>query len=266
MVRSKLIIDVGANRGQFIIPFAELNPDILCVSIEPIPWQAKEIRNQTEKKKLNNVRVMELAISEDCGETRLNISDQFSSGTSSILKFGPNSKTNKYWMNRPDIYHSRFIQVKTQTLECLLNELQIVENEVIDFIKIDAQGLDLVALDSLGKYISNVQMGMLETAATPYDFLYEGENMSLRNSITFIENLGFEIYAVRPNDQGFREYNIYFRKVGLNSDHAEIQLNLLKVKIYRSDLGIKELIDSYEKSKSWKATSLLRKLRKFCSS
>jgi len=265
MVRTNMIIDVGANRGEFVIPIAELNPNILCLAIEPIPFLAKEIRNQAEKKKMNNVIVKELANFEDCGETRLNVSDQFSSGTSSILKFSLNSKTNKYWMNRPDIYHSKSIQVKTKTLECLLNELQVVENEVIDFIKIDTQGLDLVILGSLGKYINNVQQGMLETATTCYDSLYEGENSSLRNSITFIENLGFEIYAVRPNDQGFREYNVYFRKVDFNSDQAELQLNLPKIKIYRSDLGVNELKDSYEKSKSWKVTSPLRKLRKFWS-
>ena len=43
-----------------------------------------------------------------------------------------------------------------------------IQNNIIDYLHIDAQGCDFDVLKSLGQYISNVKEGVLETAYT-YD-------------------------------------------------------------------------------------------------
>lgn len=256
-----MIIDVGANKGDFILPIAESNPDKTCVAIEPIPWLAEEIRSKASERKLKNLENLEYAVCEIDGEVDLNISEIYSGGTSSILEFDPNLRLNEYWRNRHDLVHSRVIKVKSAKLQTILDFLYKEKEEIIEFIKIDIQGLDLVALKLIGKWLRNVNMGMLESAATKLDALYLLEKFDLEESIRLVRDLGFEIYGVRPNDEGFKEYNIYFNNPGIEVKKVEEELGLAENKIYLSNLGITEIISSYENSISWKLTKPLRMIK-----
>ena len=258
-----MIIDVGANKGDFILPIAESNPHKMCIAIEPIPRLAEGIRSKTPERKLMNVKILKYAVCEFDGEVDLNISEIYSGGTSSMLQFDPNLILNEYWKNKPDLNHSSVIGVKSARLQTILDFLYKEQEEVIEFIKIDIQGLDLAALKSIGKWLRNVNMGMLESGATKSDSLYLLEKFDLEESIKLIRALGFEIYGFRPNDEGFKEYNIYFNNPGVEVKKFEEELGLTRNKIYQSNLGIAEIIASYENSISYKITKPLRKLRKW---
>lgn len=77
-------------------------------------------------------------------------------GASSILKFKDNETLIKHWgKNCSDIHYSGLsYEVETTRLDTFIEEQGLV-NTIIDFIHIDAQGVDLDCLKSVGKYIKN---------------------------------------------------------------------------------------------------------------
>jgi hypothetical protein len=137
---------------------------------------------------------------------------------------------------------------------------------LIDFIKIDIQGMDMSALKSLGEFwLDRCQAGMLEASATNLNYLYEGDTLDLRSALNELEILGFSTYRVEPNDEGFREYNIYFfkKELDLKSHLAKLDLDN---PIYNG-LNLYKQIELFTNSTSWKITkplgSLVQYLRKY---
>ena len=83
----------------------------------------------------------------------------------------------------------------------LENSLSVAE---ISFIKIDTQGYDLRALESLGKYQESVLAGMLEAPVSAKVSIYNDENYTVSDAIEIL-NKNFSIYSLKPNDNSFME-------------------------------------------------------------
>ena len=82
---------------------------------------------------------------------------------------------------------------------------------MIDFIHIDAQGVDLECLMSLGKYISNVKEGVLETVIDTSKSIYEKQEFNtLENIKKYLEENNFTIKDIVCNDSTGCEYNVFF--------------------------------------------------------
>lgn len=135
-------------------------------------------------------------------------------GASSILDFRSNEELEKTWTsNRTDIQYSGIsYDVETTRLDTFI-ETEGLENTPIDYIHIDAQGVDLECLMSLGKYIKNVRAGVVETVFDKDRSIYKNQNINTFDNIkAFIENNNFQIINVTNNDVTNCEYNIYFNK------------------------------------------------------
>ncbi|WP_095152888.1 FkbM family methyltransferase [Pseudomonas sp. Irchel s3b5] len=223
------IIDVGANGGDFLFQVAARSPSMAVIGIEPIPELYDQLKVKKESLNLFNVELLKKAINTNEGFENFHVARHADWGVSSLLNFDSENLTkNEYWSQRSDLYFEDEIEVEVTRLDAYLKEAGYSH---IDFIKIDAQGVDIKVLESLGDLLKNVDAGMLEAPTTPNSALYCNEP-TLKDVLIFLERNNFEPYAIKPNDPACAEVNIFFNRVGLDWQEIESRLNLRGIPIY----------------------------------
>ena len=205
----KTLIEVGACDGNDSLNYH--NNGYIVYTFEP---KKDFYRNLVEKTKhLTNYTVIPKAVSLRNGITQFNICK--AGGASSILPFRPNHELIKTWTERrTDIQFSGVsYDVETTRLDTFIEEYGL-QDRIIDFIHIDAQGVDLDCLKSLGKYITNIQAGVLETVKDKNKSIYIGQEDNTFDNVTdFLSFNGFKITNIQSNDITDCEYNVYFEKI-----------------------------------------------------
>ena len=78
--------------------------------------------------------------------------------------------------------------------------------------RIDAQGVDLKVMASLGEYIKILNRGMLETASSKSVALYKGQH-TIEDVVLFLVRHGFEIERLTPNDVHCNEVNVIYKRI-----------------------------------------------------
>lgn len=220
-VNNPVVVDVGANVGDFAIEVAVRNPNALVIAVEPNPDLVKTIQRRVDDLSLTNCLVIAAAISNSSGRRILNLSDSGDKGTSSLLSFNSKTlETHDYWTLRDDLTHNRSVEVDSCQLSDLLIGLGVEE---VDFLKIDTQGLDIDVLISLGDI--RTRAGMLESAATPADALYLNEPC-LQEVLTQMERLGYTVNSIKPNDPACAEVNVFFADAQTNFSDVVMELRL----------------------------------------
>jgi len=258
---TRVILDVGANLGEFCIQQALANPNHYVLAFEPIPELSEGIRQSCLELEIKNLICYQVGIGDESKDAFLNISDVYSKGTSSFLDI--KNELDQYWLDRPDIAFTRRIEAKIMRLDQVLDQFEL-ENSLsvaeISFIKIDTQGYDLRALESLGKYQESVLAGMLEAPVSAKISIYNDENYTVSDAIEIL-NKNFSIYSLKPNDNSFMEYNIYFNQASFGLEfESELKLNMNHIYIGNVNpvVDILKNIASYENSISWRITKPLR--------
>ncbi|HRK31544.1 MAG TPA: FkbM family methyltransferase [Tepidisphaeraceae bacterium] len=123
--RSSNCVDVGANQGEMLEEFCRLAPHGTHVAFEPLPHQAKQLRER-----FPGVTINEAAVSDSAGETTFfhTLGDDAYSGL-------------KRTDGAPRITGVQEIKVKLATLDDALPE-----NYLVDMLKIDVEGAELAVL------------------------------------------------------------------------------------------------------------------------
>lgn len=228
--KQDLIIDVGSNNGEFALEIAARNPWVQVLAIEPNTNLSKRIKETSDLKNITNIELINYAIDKNEGTCSFHISDHADSGISSLLEFEKEKINNDpYWSNRTDLHFDRKIEVEVKRLDSILNDKKINK---IRFIKIDAQGVDLNVLESLGSYLEITDAGMLEVPGTLENNLYSGETADLKTTLNTITEFGFKIYAIKPNDHAANEFNIFFCKENICWKKMEEELSLKNLNLY----------------------------------
>lgn len=203
----KLLIEVGAFDGSDSLRYHANGFRVF--TFEP----KKDLYNALVERTgaLENYTVIQKAVCLFNGKTQFNICKL--GGASSILTFKPENELNNHWSNRTDIHYSgESYEVETTRLDTFIEEHGL-QDEQIDFIHIDAQGVDLECLMSLGRYIKNVKEGVLETVINIDKSIYvEQKTNTYENIQGFLGDNGFKITSVQSNDITGCEYNIFFKK------------------------------------------------------
>lgn len=191
----KTIIEVGANRGQDTINFAQ-DPNNLIYAFEPIGKLYNKMLGRF--KDFPNVHLFNNAVDTEEGEAEFYIANE--KGASSLHKFVDNLDDN--WKERN--FHVRsVIPVKKIRLDNFIKEKQISQ---IDYLWIDAQGNDFKVLQSLGTYINIVKEGKCE--ATRIAALYKDTINDVDTIVNWLSERGFTCNVV-PLDN---EADIHFKK------------------------------------------------------
>lgn len=223
------ILDIGANNGDFIFPLAERLPAMPFLGVEPIPELFDILEAKRTELNLSEVRFKRVAIDEAPRRARFNVARHADLGVSSLLDFNTASLTqNEYWQGRNDLYFDDEIEVEVVRLDTLMEEAGF---DHISFIKIDAQGVDLRVLASLGRFLGVVDGGMLEVSTTRNSVLYHDEPL-LRDVLDFLDRHGFEPYAIKSNDPACAEVNVFFNRKGVDWQEMEARLQLRGIALY----------------------------------
>ena len=204
----KTLIEVGAFDGSDSLRYH--NEGYVVYTFEPKKDLFEDLVNKT--KHLTNYTVIPKAVSLVDGTTQFNICK--SGGASSILPFRSEEELIKTWsIYRTDIHYSGIsYEVETIRLDTFI-ESNNLNNTIIDFIHIDAQGVDLDVLKSLGKYINNVMAGVVETVKDKDKSIYIDQNNNTLDSVQeFLLSNGFIINNIESNDNTECEYNVYFTR------------------------------------------------------
>ena len=223
------ILDIGANYGEFLFPVAERLPSIQVIGVEPIPELFQKLVAKKAVFERSNVELWCTAIDITAGMAKFNVARHNDWGVSSLLAFDSSHITgDRYWSERPDLYFDDTIDVKVSRLDTLL---EAAGYDHVSFVKIDAQGVDLRVLESLGKFLPHVDAGMIEAPTTPNSALYTDEPW-LYTALSFLDQNGFEPYAIKANDPACAEVNIFFNRKGLDWRVVEENLQLQGVALY----------------------------------
>lgn len=179
-----LVLDIGANRGQFGTYLKSLKYDNTILSFEPLS-KMHNILTDTSKK-YNNWEVYEKAcIGAEEGKTTINISNLV--GNSSVLDI----KDTKF--NVPNSGYIDKEGVKQITLASL-NEHPTVQKARNIFIKMDVQGYEHVILSKLNDTSYNIIGFYIELSLTP---LYDGQQDYL-HICGLLRSHGYEMVYVIP--------------------------------------------------------------------
>ena len=205
-----LLIEVGSFNGSDSLKFYEKGYKVF--TFEPKKDLCDALSAKTSH--LPNYTVVNKAVSLVDGEIDFYICVE--GGASSILPFKSDDELNKHWTEaRPDIHYSgTSYKVKSTRLDTFIEENGLT-NESIDYLHVDAQGADLDVLKSVGKYISNVKGGVVETCYSVEKAIYTEQKDDLVAVVEWLMARGFSIEKVESNDVTNCECNVYFKRVGI---------------------------------------------------
>jgi FkbM family methyltransferase len=179
-----LILDIGANTGQFSNMIFKLGYKGKIVSFEPLSSVYATLKKKSGKFK--NWEIAEkCAIGNEDGEIEINISKN--SISSSILKI-----MNEHVSAAPDSEYIGSEKVKVYKLDTIAEKYSKDAKNI--FIKIDTQGFEEKILDGAVNFIKKAKGLLVETSLVP---LYEGQAL-FPQIFERITKQGFELYGVQP--------------------------------------------------------------------
>jgi FkbM family methyltransferase len=188
-------LDVGAYKGEHCYEFALLNPSLRVFLFEPNLRQATALFGM-----LPNFFVVPLAVSEADGSAELNINS--SAATNSLLPLDEEAVSR--WAGAAGLQTLEKVTVGTIRLDTFL---QLSGIETVDYLKIDAQGLDLAVVRSAGDRLKDIHRICLECDVTSNP-LYRG-TPTKNETVQFLESQGFKLIDVLKQSDG-QEENLTF--------------------------------------------------------
>lgn len=178
-IQGKTIIDIGANRGDFSLAAAAMNPDSQVIAFEPNPIIATILRDDLERNGIKNVEVRQCALADEVGTLTL------------CVPFG-NSGSASFGGFVGDGYE---VTVPVHVGDDELRDLEP------DFIKIDVEGFELKTLMGLEKTIERSKP-VIETELME-DNLARCQTSS-REVAAFMRSVGYEGYGMDLKRDGRR--------------------------------------------------------------
>ena len=188
-------IDVGAHEGELTFPFASVDRTLLVYAFEPNLRAASRIMGR-----LPNYVVLPIAVAATDGsaELQLNAYEQ----SSSLLP--ADDAGVKAWRSELEFKVIGSVIVPTMRLDTFMNGAGI---ESVDFLKVDAQGLDLEVVRSAGDRLRDVARVQLEATTASYR-QYEGAP-GKSEIVEFMESNGFRLAEEESQSHG-QEANLTF--------------------------------------------------------
>ena len=185
--------DVGANRGQTTLSIAKSDPKIMVYDFEPNLELALDLMREAP----DNYVVLPVAVADFDGQAELHVTAY--DPTSSLLP--PNPDFDWEIDNVDEMKEVvRRVTVPVLRLDTFMEKLQL---GTVDYMKIDAQGLDLAVLKSAGDRLRHFKKIMLEVITSPVD-MYEGE-CTKEDVVEFMEMAGFSLVEVSILPPGIAE-------------------------------------------------------------
>jgi FkbM family methyltransferase len=195
---SQIWVDVGAHEGEQTFPYASVDRTLLVYAFEPNLRAASRIMGL-----LPNYVVFPIAIAARDGSADLHLNAYEQS--SSLLPADASGV--KAWITEQKFEVVGSVTVPTMRLDTFLNGAGIAS---VDFLKIDAQGLDLEVVKSAGDRLRDVAKVQLEATTASYR-QYEGAP-GKSVIVEYMESKGFRLAGEEIQSHG-QEANLTFLRV-----------------------------------------------------
>lgn len=179
-----LILDVGANVGQFALELRQCGYADKIVSFEPLTQAHAELLQASAGDALWEV-YPRCALGDHDGEVEINIAGN--SQSSSILPMLESHRS-----AAPESAYQGKETVPIKTLDYVAG--QYLENARAAFLKIDTQGFEWQVLDGAREILPHIKGILVELSLVP---LYEGQHL-WREVIDRLEAEGFTLWAFKP--------------------------------------------------------------------
>ena len=212
MSYKKHAFDVGAYNGIDGLVLAKENPDTLVNAFEANENLIKTITKLKKKieqrigRKLKNYKIHNVAVSNKSKLSYFYITKN--PQVSSLHKFSKN--IDKTWPGFREIHCPiiKKVKVKTITLKKFCNDNKI---NIINYLHVDTQGNDLNVLKGLGNLIGIVEQGVIESAISKKNSLYQN-NHTLAEVKSFFKKANFLIKKIETvAGSADNEVNIYYQ-------------------------------------------------------
>jgi|SRR3989344_2758682 len=175
--KDMVVIDLGAHIGYYSLLFAKLvGKNGKVISYEPSKDNFRILKLNKNMNKLGQLKVLNFAVSNKTGVDKLYLSED-NSGDHRINILNDQGRN--------------FEKVKVTTLDHDFN------NQKIDFIKIDIQGSEPLALQGMTKLLKNNPQITLITEYWPFGIRQIG--LDPIKFLDELEKLGFYIYNINEN-------------------------------------------------------------------
>lgn len=177
-----VVLDIGANLGQYATILREFGYENKIISFEPISFIYNELKNNSSKD--DNWEAVQLALGNFDGETIINISKNNQSN--SILNILPshiNISPNAEYISKE--------KIKVNRLDTVIENYCDINNDKI-FLKIDSQGYEKYILEGASNSLTQIKGIQLEMSLKP---LYENE-MVFEDMIIYLKRLGFSLMSI----------------------------------------------------------------------
>jgi FkbM family methyltransferase len=182
LAKVDVVLDVGANSGQYGEMLRELGFAGRLVSLEPVAEAYAELERRAAAD--DAWEAVPVAASDVDGEITLNVTED--SRSSSVLPRNERFADKAGWSPK----ESR--RVAARRLDGLVAELLRPQERA--YLKLDIQGYERHVLDGAGDALARFEALELELSVTP---LYEGQP-SLAEMLPLLEQRGFKPVSIEP--------------------------------------------------------------------
>ena len=193
------LIDVGSNKGQFILLCIKFFPNLLIYSFEPIKEALIKQKNLLSFK--NNIYFYNTGIGNKKKKINFFITNRVDS--SSFLTINKSKNYNKNY------YVKEKRKIKIQKLDQILNNKKLIKPVLI---KIDVQGFELEVLKGSKKTLPNIDYLLLEVSKNQ---MYNKQAIEIE-IINFLKKEKFRIMVSskwkRINNTEFMQRDILFKR------------------------------------------------------
>lgn len=200
-----LVLDIGANKGQYATGIIDAGYKNRIVSFEPLTSANNVIQRKSEKY-TNWTVAPRCAIGANSEKIEINISAN--SVSSTLLNM-----LDEHYQGAPDSKVIGKEKVQVYPLDEIAE--QYCKNAKNIFLKIDVQGFEQQVLKGAENIIKKAKGIEMEISITP---LYENQNWLLPQALDFMAKNGFELNSIVPaftnNETGIvlQCNGIFFRK------------------------------------------------------
>lgn len=180
----EVLLDVGANRGNYGWMVRNTGYENQIISFEPLLAEFNELKRISEKD--NNWIVKNFALGNMDGKILFNIAGN--SYSSSILEMNESHK-----LAAPHSVYVGHQEAEIKKLDSIFGELTGNKEKKI-FLKLDVQGYENQVLYGAEKTISEISGIELEMSLIE---LYKGERL-MTEMIKYLDSCGFDLMTVEP--------------------------------------------------------------------
>jgi FkbM family methyltransferase len=174
--KDKVIVDLGANEGLYVLKMKENSPNAKIIAVEPNPEAFRILKKNVETNNLSDVMLVNSAVSSKNGKVNFEIIK----GSTEVGAL----KLYEKFENRGEI---RKISVTSITLEKLFNMFNLNK---IDLLKMDVEGTELEILKSAESILPKIKKVVVE---------YHGAQKTKKGVIKLMLKRNFKMLLMEKN-------------------------------------------------------------------